>query len=108
MEIHPPMPELTPTPLAPPEPPLLPTPFPLQIPLSTHLPRWPDEPTPSLATPELPPFPQGNNIVMTLHWLNAAREGLTDEALLEWALDVLHSLEDWRWLWSLEPATIPS
>ena len=27
--------------------------------------------------------------------------------LLEWALDVLHSLEDWRWLWSLEPATTP-
>ena len=45
---------------------------------------------------------------MTLCWLNKAGEGLTDEALLEWALDVLCSPEDWRWLWSLEPTTTPS
>ena len=42
------------------------------------------------------------------YWLNEAGEGLTDEALLEWALDVLHSPEDWRWLWSPGPATTPS
>ena len=40
--------------------------------------------------------------------LNKAGEGLADEVLLEWALDVLCSPEDWRWLWSLEPATTPS
>ena len=40
--------------------------------------------------------------------LNEAGEGLTDEVLLEWALDMLCSPEDWRWLWSPEPATTPS
>ena len=45
---------------------------------------------------------------MTLCQLNEAGEGLADEVLLEWALDILCSPEDWRWLWSLEPATIPS
>ena len=54
------------------------------------------------------PFPQGNNIIMTLCWLNEAGEGLTDVVLLEWALDMLHSPEDWRWLWNPEPATTPS
>ena len=39
--------------------------------------------------------------------LNEAGEGLADEVLLEWALDMLCSPEDWRWLWSLEPATTP-
>ena len=43
-----------------------------------------------------------------LHWLNKAGEGLANKVLLEWALDMLCSLEDWRWLWSLEPATTPS
>ena len=33
---------------------------------------------------------------------------MADKVLLEWALDMLHSLEDWRWLWSPEPATTPS
>ena len=45
---------------------------------------------------------------MTLCQLNEAGEGLTDEVLLEWALDVLRSPEDWRWLWSPEPAEIAS
>ena len=83
----------------------LPNPCPLLILPSTLLPRWHNEPTLSHIAPELLPFPQGNNIVATLHWLNKAGEGLTNEALLEWALDVLCSLEDWRWLWSWEPAT---
>ena len=108
MAIHPHMPELTPAPLAPPEPLPLPNPCLLQILLSILLPRWPDEPTPSLAIPEPPPFPQGNNIVATLRQLNAAGEGLTGEVLLEWALDMLCSPEDWRWLWSLEPTTTSS
>ena len=43
-----------------------------------------------------------------LCWLNRAGEGLANEVLLEWALDMLHSLQDWRWLWSPEPATTPS
>ena len=43
-----------------------------------------------------------------LCWHNEAREGLANEVLLEWALDMLCSTEDWRWLWSLEPATTPS
>ena len=55
-----------------------------------------------------PPLPQGNDIVATLHRLNKAGEGLADEVLLEWALDVLRSPEDWRWLWSPEPAATPS
>ena len=37
-----------------------------------------------------------------------AGEGLPDEVLLEWALDILCFPEDWRWLWSLEPAVTPS
>ena len=40
--------------------------------------------------------------------LNEAGEGLADEVLLEWALDMLRSPEDWRWLWSPEPAATPS
>ena len=107
-EILLPTPEWTPAPLTLPEPPL-PTLFPLPIPLLTLFPNWPNEPTSSLIALELPlPCPQGNNIVMTLCQLNTAREGLTDKVLLEWALDVLCSPEDWRWLWSLEPATTPS
>ena len=43
-----------------------------------------------------------------LHWLNKAGEGLADKVLLEWALDVLCSPEDWRWLWSPGQATTPS
>ena len=80
---------------------------PLTLP-STLLPRWPDEPTPSHVVLELLSFPQGNNIITTLCQLNEAGEGLTNEALLEWALDVLHSPEDWRWLWSPELVTTPS
>ena len=98
MAVHPLMPELIPTPLIPPEVPLLLNPFPPLTLLSTHLPNWPDEPTLSLVTQELPPCPQGNNIIVTLCWLNMAGEGLTSKALLEWALDMLHSPEDWRWL----------
>ena len=105
--IPPPMLDPTLTPHVLPEHPLPPNPFlPWTWP-STHLPSWPNKPPLSLVTLELPPFPQGNNIVMTLCRLNEAGEGLTDEVLLEWALDVLHSPEDWRWLWSLEPAEIP-
>ena len=74
--------------------PLLLNPCPLWTLPSTHFPSWPDEPTPSLNTPEPTPFPQGINIIVTLHQLNEVGEGLTDEALLEWALDVLCSLED--------------
>ena len=43
-----------------------------------------------------------------LHQLNEAGEGLANKVLLEWALDVLRSPEDWRWLWSPEPAATPS
>ena len=77
-------------------------------PPSIQLPNWPDEPTPSLIVsgPRLP-FPQENDIVAMLCRLNEAGEGLADEVLLEWALDVLCSPEDWRWLWSLGPATTP-
>ena len=45
---------------------------------------------------------------MMLCRLNEAGEGLTNKVLLEWTLDMLCSLEDWRWLWSLEPAITPS
>ena len=92
---------------------LLDTPPPLTLyprltPRSTQPPSWPDEPTSSLATLELhPPFHQGNDIVVTLHQLNKVGEGLADEVLLEWTLDMLCSLEDWRWLWSPEQATTP-
>ena len=100
----------------------LPTPAPLDLqgtppppalysqltPLLTPLPNWLDELTPSLVTLELHLlFPQGNNIVTMLCQLNEAGEGLTNKVLLEWALDILRSPEDWRWLWSLEPATTP-
>ena len=108
MEVHPPTAELTHTLHILPEPPHLLSLYPPPIPPSTLLPSWPNKSTPSLITPELLPFPQGSNIITTLCWLNEAGEGLTDEALLEWALDVLCSLEDWRWLWSLEPTTTPS
>ena len=62
---------------------------------STPFPNWPTEPTPSLITlePHLS-FPQENNIVVMLCQLNEAREGLANEVLLEWALDMLHSPED--------------
>ena len=109
MAIHLPMLEQTPTPLTSPGPPLLPTPSPVLILLSTLFPNWPDEPTPFLVTLEPPlSFLQGNDIIMTLHWLNGTGEGVTNEVLLEWALEMLHSLEYWRWLWSLEPAITPS
>ena len=95
-----------PAPLNPQETPPLPTLYPQLTPPLTPLPSWPDKPTFSLITQEQHlPFPQGNNIVAMLHQLNKAGEGLADEVLLEWALDVLCSLEDWRWLWSLEPVT---
>ena len=45
---------------------------------------------------------------MILCQLHEAGEGLANKVLLEWALDVLHFLEDWRWLWSPEPAMTPS
>ena len=82
--------------------------YPLQTPLSTPFPSWFNELTPSHTAqgPHLP-FPQGNDIVATLCWLNEAGEGLADKVLPEWALDMLCSPEDWRWLWSLEPATTP-
>ena len=85
-----------------------PTLYPLLTPPSTLLPNWPNKPTCSLAVlgPHLP-FPPENDIVATLCQLNEAGEGLADEVLLEWALDVLCSPEDWRWLWNPEPATIP-
>ena len=88
--------------------PLRPTLYHLPTLLFIPFPNWLDEPTPSLvvAKPHLP-FPQGNNIVTTLLWLNEAGEGLADEVLLEWALDMLCSPEDWRWLWSLEPTVTP-
>ena len=108
MEAHPLTPESICALHALPEHPPLPSPCPPLTPLLTCLPSWPDKPTPSLITLEPPPFPQGNNIVATLCQLNEAREGLTDEVLLEWALDMLCSPKDWRWLWSLEPAEIPS
>ena len=105
--IPPPMLDLTLIPHILPKHPLPPNPYLPWTQLSTHLPSWPNKPTHSLVAPELPPFPQGNDIVTTLCRLNEAGEGLTDEVLLEWALDILCSLEDWRWLWSLEPAKIP-
>ena len=88
-------------------PPLNPYPLPTLLliqPLS-----WLDKPIPFLATLEQHLlFPQENDIVVTLHQLNKAREELAEKVLLEWALDVLHSLEDWRWLWNPELATTPS
>ena len=99
----------TPVPLDLQDTPPPPNPYPLPTLLSTQLPNWPDKPTHSLnVSVPLLPFPQENNIIATLCRLNEAGEGLANEVLLEWALDVLHSLEDWRWLWSLEPATTPS
>ena len=98
-----------PAPLNPPGIPLLLNLSPQLILPLTPFPSWLEEPPLSLITLELHlPFPQGNNIVVTLHWLNKVGAGLTDEVLLEWALDMLHSPEDWRWLWSPEPATTPS
>ena len=108
MELPLPIPELIHSPVIPPEPHPLLIPSPPQIPSSILLPSWLNEQTLSLTNQELhPPFPQGNDIIVTLLQLNEAGEGLTDEVLLEWALDMLHSPENWRWLWSLEPATIP-
>ena len=97
-----------PAPLNPQGTPPLPTLYPQLTPLLIPFPNWLDKPTHSLATqgPHLP-FPQENNIVMMLCRLNEAGEGLADKVLLEWALDVLCFLEDWRWLWSPEPATTP-
>ena len=43
-----------------------------------------------------------------LRWLNKAGEGLANKVLLEWALDMLRSPEDWRWLWSPEATPTPS
>ena len=86
-----------------------PNPYPLPTPPSIQLPNWPDEPTRSLDVSELHlPFPQESDIVVMLCRLNEAGEGLANEVLLEWALDVLCSPEDWRWLWSPEPVTTPS
>ena len=69
-------------------------------------PQLADEPIPSLDILGQPlPFPQESDIVRTLLQLNEEGEGLTNEVLLEWALDVLCSLEDWKWLWNPEPAT---
>ena len=67
MEVCLPTPELTLTPHVLPEPLPLPNPCPRLILLSTLLPRWLNEPTPFLVALEPPPFPQGNNIVVTLH-----------------------------------------
>ena len=99
---------LTPAPLDPQDIPPPPTLYPLLTLPSTLLPNWPNKPTYSLAIlgPHLS-FPPENDIIVTLCWLNKAGEGLANKVLLEWALDVLRSPEDWRWLWSLEPATIP-
>ena len=44
---------------------------------------------------------------MMLLQLNKVGEGLANEVLLESALDVLCSPENWRWLWNPEPATAP-
>ena len=100
---------LIPVPLDPQGTPPPPTLYPLRTPPSILPPSWLDKATPSLVTQGLHlPFPQENDIIMMLCWLNEAGEGLANEILLEWALDMLHSLEDWRWLWSLEPATTPS
>ena len=89
--------------------PPLPTLYPRQTLLLTPFPSWLNKPTLSLTAQGLHlPFSQGNDIIATLHRLNEAGEGLANEVLLEWALDMLRSLEDWRWLWSLEPATTPS
>ena len=99
----------TPAPLDPQDTPLPPTLYPLPTPPSPLLPSWPDEPTRSLAVLGLHlSFPLENDIVATLCQLNEAGEGLANEVLLEWALDVLCSPEDWRWLWSLEPTITPS
>ena len=93
MEGRPPTTESTHALHALPKPPL-PNPYPpLTLP-STPLPRWPNEPILSPVTLEQPPFPQGNDIVVTLHQLNKTGEGLTDKVLLEWALDMLCSPED--------------
>ena len=99
---------LIPTPLNPQGTPLPLTLYPQLTPLLIPSPNWLNEPTPSLITQGSHlPFPQENDIIATLHQLNEAREGLADEVLLEWALDMLCSLEDWRWLWNLEPVTTP-
>ena len=99
----------TPTPLDPQDIPPPPTPCPPPTLPSIHFPSWPDEPTQSLAVPgPRLSFPQENDIVVTLRQLNEAGEGFANEVLLEWALDVLRSLENWRWLWSPEPTTTPS
>ena len=107
VQIHLSIPEQIPALHALPEHPPLSNPYPLWILPSTLLPRWPDELIPSPITLELPPFPQGNDISTTLLRLNKVGEGLTNEALLEWALDMLCSPEDWRWFWSPEPVTTP-
>ena len=99
---------LTPALLDPQGTPPLPILFPpLTLPL-IPLHNWLGEPIPSPTAlePHLP-FPQENDIVVMLHQLNEAGEGLADKVLLEWALDMLHSLEDWKWLWSPEPAITP-
>ena len=107
-EIPQPMPELTHALPTPPGHHLLLTHYPLPTLLSILLPSWPDETIPFLDDLGLPlSSPPGNNTIKTLYQLNKVGEGWTDELLLEWTLDVLRSLEDWRWLWSQEPAATP-
>ena len=89
-------------------PPLL-TLFPPPIQLSTPPPRWLGEPIlfpDALEVP--PPSHQERDTVKTLLCLNEVGGELADKVLLEWALDTLCSLEDWRWLWSPELAMTTS
>ena len=96
--------------LAPParlEPPHPPTPYPPPTLQSTHSLNWPAIQT-HFPLADRTPFPHGNATEGTLLRLREVGLELTEEELQRWALDVLLSPEDWRWLWELAPALTPS
>ena len=101
--IDPLFPSLSLVPPAQPEPPRPPTPCPPLTPWSTHFPNWPTKQTHFPLTDRTPSL-LGNTTEGTLLQLREVGLGLTEEELQRWALDVLLSPEDWRWLWELAPA----
>ena len=86
-------------------PPHPPSQCPPLIPQSIHLPSWPVEQTP-FPLADRTPFPLENTTGGMLLQLREVGLELTEEELRQWALDALHCLEDWKWLW--EPVHVPT
>ena len=74
-------------------------------PQSTHCPNWLVEQTP-FPLAEQTPFPLRSVTGGTLLQLREVGLKLTEEELRQWALDVLLSPEDWKWLWE-SPVPVP-